>query len=1603
MKTVLITTDFKRIDKTRWPQYVKDFLDNPDVNSIHPRRGSKVAYHRFNTDAYPRLVFFEERDENGNIVFVVRKYFEEHRLYDTFDDLDERQKIQKCKYSSQDEKDLKNEFAKFVEEEKKDPLPVEMRNFEKDRDFSNTATTYVFEMEEWCKHIGNKELEDDRKDILAAIQSIVIDKESDSCDSDGWHTKHFAGNKEIVYRVHTGEAHVNYYIFDIGSKVNKGALINKYIDLSDIRLLKQARKGYPDWILYGDFEDWKNLEKDDDANLALSDEEITVLNNTSYPYFINGLAGSGKSTILYYLFAHAYSYKEIKPMDLIFLSYSSKLINKAKTTIKALLRTNPSYHGFKLTEEVEEDLEKCVLPFQKLLAVNFLDTEQEQTKFTSDKHLSYDEFQKEYTLNCKLNEARSYKAAMVWSVIRSFIKGRDYNNDFTIEAYKALPKNDRTVEVIDFDNIYRIWKNWYKPTYEGKRWDDLDLIRYILKKMDAGYEYKKYDIIYCDEAQDFTVIENDLILRLSKYTSYDLLGYHEIPIAYAGDPNQTVNPTGFNWKRLKEIFDSTFSDLMGKHIKLSEKTLNNNYRSKKTIVEFANTLQYIRKCFLTDDGDVLKPQEQWNPQANPMPGFFFLSRNDGANDDSLTIKAGFAKTECIITGADGEYEKKLNENELTEDSTSIDDELLASIDNKTKLYTAISSKGLEFKAVLLYRFADQLPQCFNKILTEEGIDNESDKYELAHFFTKLYIAVSRAKEVLYIADTQENYDKFWKHFIDNTFTEDLLSGKQDAVVWSDKVGGIELGDRSEFLSRMAENFDPYDTACKIFEDAKMEKNAKNMNRAAGYFEEAGDYTKAAECKAYVLRFEKMYLQAGRKFAELGMSDMATQSFWEGCCWEELTDHELGAYRLPAKLMTGKLSIVEFMKNDAIIDKISNLDESWSKVIVEINHQVANIGDDFVFAACNFLEQLASRGFTILNPTIANLYFKNKQYRKAIAKWDDLATTNHDSHYREHQSYYSAKEETCSTTSEKIYWMNKGGKYDTIFEHFSSPDDARVFILDERAKRIVFSLIVKLGTFRQALEYPIQTDDKLYQLYKADRLQFIEHYVLENFDEDKFAQWIERPLIHEESDLFDRDIPTQLFEKVFRLPMMDEWVHFMKLKDNGGYRVIRNDVNAKRVSDAICNVLSEKNYMSLASCFLDVVFNSPYYNYANANKHLNTLLNVFEKNEFTPRDFIAVSKRNKYFEACELTGHDLDTIKDRLREFVKTKFDSYKKIKLSDLREVELLCRIYEKTAPQVLDTRGKFVYDYDDVLKFYQSLEKKFKLPKEFVDFVNIRKSIISAKRQKRQTLGGLIKALNNDISLSQVIATFDREDAVWFVKFVFGKKTFNQDEIKNSRLAIAKLIYDYNIILSDFDQKETKTNLKLNFVTFADASIKSLLKGDKIDEYALKIYAYLYEVFMEVSNEKANKYEAISKLQRLTKLYRLVDYLQIRALHFYAYGDERKYIKKAIEFEQSLSADSARNKTKPVIEEKPINAEGLTDSKKGKFTKGTSGTPNEVKKSKTQTGKDHDQFEAVMKAQEVARKAQLEMAKNLKQNGVPIDIIRKSAPMLSLEDIDRL
>ena len=120
---------------------------------------------------------------------------------------------------------------------------------------------------------------------------------------------------------------------------------------------------------------------------------------------------------------------------------------------------------------------------------------------------------------------------------------------------------------VNFDEFKRLLENIdkYKKYFDEKAgWDDLDIVRYALSKYDDGSRFHKYAVIFFDEAQDFTKIETDLILKLSVYSKYDLTTREEdskIPIAFAGDPNQTINPTGFRWGSTQEIFNEFFPHL----------------------------------------------------------------------------------------------------------------------------------------------------------------------------------------------------------------------------------------------------------------------------------------------------------------------------------------------------------------------------------------------------------------------------------------------------------------------------------------------------------------------------------------------------------------------------------------------------------------------------------------------------------------------------------------------------------------------------------------------------------------------------------------------------------------------------------------------------------------------------------------------------------------------------------------------------------------------------------------------------------------------------------------------------------------------------------
>ena len=1549
METIFITKRFYQIDKSKWPPYVKDFVENPNISRLSSYV-SKIYFVKFNTEAFPRILFFQEK-RGDYVLYIPRVYFKKHEEYDEAIKLQEKQLLKKYHYDDSEVDELECKFKELQAPLTKDKLPLEMRDFEGKRDFSNISTSYVYEMEEWVNHIKSSDFEDDKREIHKILIDLIVNKQYPEPDDNGWITLKIIGGKELVCRVESINGHFYFYLFDIAKhNIDKYSLYNKYQlgNATSEDIHKQARKGYPDWIMYGEFEDWKKLENDDEANLALSAEEIEVLNNTKYPYFINGLAGSGKSTILYYLFAHAYTHQPNKCKDFVFISYSKKLVKKAQVIVKALLNTNPSYaQNGKLTDEEEKKLEACFLPFQDFLKNRFLSTEDEFNRFSQSKHIDYEKFKKKYKGECKLPEADQYSAAIVWSIIRSYIKGRKYNSFFTINDYVSVSRSDKIVNANDFDAIYKIWKNWYKQ-YENDFWDDLDLIRYILKKLETQ-PVSGYDIIYCDEAQDFTPIENQLIIKLSKYSKYDLEKFENIPIAYAGDPNQTVNPTGFSWSRLSDVFNKSFKEQINSYISLRNKTLNNNYRSKRTIVEFANSIQYIRKHFLTEDP--LQPQEQWNPQENAKPGFFFI---DSDSDKEFILK-GFEKAECIITGADGEYEKELDGNELTSESTLIEDDLLNRIDNKTKLYTAISSKGLEFRAVLLYKFAESLPSSFDKILNYQQVD-EADKYELSHFFTKLYIAVSRAKELLYIIDTKDNYDRFWKYFVDNIFCEKLMQLKGDSTTWCKKIGGISVGDKNQYMLRLEENFNPLELAEKIYEDAKLSQDPQEMNRAAGYFAEANKINESNECKAYVYLYEMKYFEAGEKFRALNKPKEATEAYWKGKCWPELLGYaDRAEYKIISQYMTKQLKLVDLINNDEIIVRFNSADETWREVAFEIKKDSRLIQKEYFFNVCKFLEKLQQRGFPDLKSSIANLYFKIGEYKSAVRYWEELGET-------EHPDFYMSKEKTTESTSEVIYWKHKRRKNSEIISQYGNPEDINNLYLDERAQGIIFSILLD-NNYEKAIAYPYPSDDisKWKRLYESDKLKFLSHVVLPDFTEEKFYFLKDKADI--EYGVFDDNITREIFDKVFDLDGKDSsnrpyWTYFITdFKNSSGDKILKRSNYSLKILESVSSKIesSDKIDKTKASCFLEYLFDKDY-DYARTNNFRSTLVTIFSKDIFSKYDFRQNAKNNKYFTTyAQFKDTDYDNIKDHVRDYVNYYIKS-SGVKGKSEDEIKALCVAYEVCC--MFDNRKP---NYKSISEFYRSCIKS-----NLKDSV---KSLLEKRMIFNQFLGSDNMSFDNlvrtfkdkDYSFDTFVSTFSKEDAIMFISRILGVRNNYHFE---STLLSSKLIYKFRLRKESF--KNYCGSLVVNNINMA---IKEL-NGDKQRaenyDYLIKLLSFTWEMICD-KKDTLNYYEGLIK-EYFPKATGVGEYLRKRVLRYYSYMEHKIFQQKQEQYGIRISKDALPEF--PIIEKRTSQTKSLP-------------------------------IDSILR--DPKKEGQLEMAKKLKKLGVPIDTIIQSTTGISKEEIQNL
>lgn len=663
--------------------------------------------------------------------------------------------------------------------------------------------------------------------------------------------------------------------------------------LAEEELRKFSLRTYPDFLVAEEGL-WVTLQKAGrEANLSLSPEEMELLHTlltpgeqrNPYPLFINGRPGSGKTTILHYLFAeflhHHLTAEEPLPEPPLYLTYSAALTERAKETVSTILACDyrriecpPDMDG----KAAQATIARAFRSFRDMLLS--LLAPAVQTRFELGKYVDFPEFRKLWKKSLAQDSTvpgdLRKSPELAWHAIRTFIKGRcpadGIDDAFDPERYAELPKRQKSIDEEMFARIYeKIWLGWYKPrcTSDGL-WDDQDLAIAVLRQEGLA----RYPALVCDEAQDFTANELAVILRLSLFSAREMPTYllGKIPFAFAGDPFQTLNPTGFDWGALSDSFRENLLrelDPDGRYqLKINFRELEFNYRSAEPIVKVANLVQLLRGI-LFEVGE-LRPQQTWRNEAAPDPAMF--------NVGEATTRDALRRTEDLVFIVPSQEESEL---EYAKADAALRDIVLAGDTLTRDVFNPMRAKGMEFGRVVIYKFGayclEHLPGLADLLshpVPQAKKNRERLTYE--YFLNRLYVALSRARSRLIIVDTTEAIGGFWS-FARDYSSQDLI-GQYESAGWEPKnLGRVIHGEADAWTEEVVD--DNADIGRQYLDNGQANRDAYLLERAANRFDRVGDESSALSARAWACHYREEYANAGRLFARIPDTPNTLDNYW----------------------------------------------------------------------------------------------------------------------------------------------------------------------------------------------------------------------------------------------------------------------------------------------------------------------------------------------------------------------------------------------------------------------------------------------------------------------------------------------------------------------------------------------------------------------------------------------------------------------------------------------------------------------------------------------------------------------------------------------------
>lgn len=579
------------------------------------------------------------------------------------------------------------------------------------------------------------------------------------------------------------------------------------------------------------------IQQDADLPLKLTPEESQLIKIPG-SLFVSGTAGTGKTTVALYRMIQ--SLQDFPAGKRLYVAYNPLLVSNAKEQFKQLV-------GYSDPEI------QTIFDFKTMrdLCLEILESAGEF--YRPEDEVNFLTFWELYKAHPKRKE---YPTALVWDEIRSIIKGSQLSttaDTISKKEYEKLSKKRSTV--IPKNQRREVYKlaEWYQKKIEREgRFDEIDIARKVLQLIQQR-EVDRYQLIVCDEVQDFTELHLELLMQLSAPEGCFLFG---------GDLHQMISPSGFRWEDLKDKFYRSDREVI-------EKTLEFNFRSVGTLVNLANQLLKLRSRLLNVPlGHV------------SVPG---VSRGESARAIAAPTEALKSTLETLNPGDAILVRNEEEKEKLSEEFDS------------TLVFTIEEAKGLEFDTVFLVEFFQGSHELWDRLF-RNGSVKEKEIPLLQLELNLLYVAVTRPRRILNIWESQ--ISEMWNQpeVIDFVLplSEELV--KQDRIeataeTWRDR--GLYYM-KAEFYRQAIECFEKagdriaqqranakllvqkreYDRAAELF--AKLEE----WTTAAELFEKQKHWRKAAECWAktdclekhtiaeiYALESEEKWELAAKKWEE----------------------------------------------------------------------------------------------------------------------------------------------------------------------------------------------------------------------------------------------------------------------------------------------------------------------------------------------------------------------------------------------------------------------------------------------------------------------------------------------------------------------------------------------------------------------------------------------------------------------------------------------------------------------------------------------------------------------------------------------------------------